>query len=143
MLYKINIPGLETDPVPMATPFVPIQQTPDHGTFNRLNVTFRVDEKLNNYLEMHSWLRNITKMDDFQEFAALKSHPEYTGLGLQSEIMLTILSSAKNPQIAFTFHGCFPISLSDLQFDAAMGDVEYLTANVQFLYTNFDYSRDL
>jgi hypothetical protein len=143
MLYRINVPGLETDAVPQATPFVPIQQTPDHGNFLPLNITFRVDEQLQNYLEIHSWLRNICKMDDFLEFASLKKQPEYTGLGIQSEIMLTILTSAKNPIIAFTFHGCFPISLSNLQFDAAMGDVEYLTASVEFLYTNFDYSRDL
>jgi hypothetical protein len=111
-VYRINVPGLETDAVPQATPFVPIQQTPDHGNFLPLNITFRVDEQLQNYLEIHSWLSNICKMDDFSEFASLKKQPEYTGLGIQSEIMLTILNSAKIPVIGFTFHGCFPITIN-------------------------------
>ncbi len=82
-------------------------------------------------------------MDDFSEYASLKRRPDYTGIGIKSEIMLTVLSSQKNPTIAFTFTGCMPVSISDIQFDASLGEVQHAVATVQFVYDTFDYDRDL
>jgi hypothetical protein len=141
MLVKVNIPGISVPAVEEATPFVFLPHTGDHGKFNILTATFQVNEDLRNYLEIHSWLRNIGKMDDFNEFKSLSTVPQYTGLGLTSEVMLTILDSAKNPMMTFTFHDAIPTDLSDLTFDAKLPDIMYLTATVDFRYSTFDYER--
>jgi hypothetical protein len=142
-LVKCNIPGISIDHVKEITPFVPLIQPGDHGEFQPLTVSFRVDEDLQNWLEINSWMRNIAKMDDFAEYAALEKQPEYGGFAIRSEILLVVLTSAKTPKIAFTFHDCMPASLTDCVFDAAMTDVNYLTATVTFAYSNYDYDRSL
>jgi len=140
-LHKINIPGVQAPSVVYQTPFVELTQTADTGKYNNLIVNFRVNENLTNYLEMHSWIRNIAKLTDFQEYASLKQNPEWTGLGLTSEVLLTILDSARQANYTFTFHGAFPISLSDLDFDVMDPEVNYLNATVELDFDFFDYER--
>lgn len=140
-LTKVNIPGIAVPSCPQPTPFINLTETGDHGEFKPLRVTFRVDENMQNYLEIHSWMRNIAKMDDFEEYKSLSQYPDYTGLGLKSEIILTILDSSRNPNMSFVFHGTFPIDLSDLEFSVDVSDIEYIVATVVFDYDNFDYTR--
>ena len=45
------------------TPFKEIPVQGDHLTFDNLEITFLVDEKLENYRELHQWLVGI----DFQK----------------------------------------------------------------------------
>jgi hypothetical protein len=140
-LHKVNLPGLDL-PMPVQhTPFVDIPYEGDHVKFNELSATFHVDERLNNWLEIHSWMRNIGKADDFMEHKALHDKLPHSGLAIKSEIVLTLLNSAKDPYMHVTFHDCMPTTLSDVVFDATMPDVKYLTADVKFIYSNFDYER--
>jgi hypothetical protein len=142
-LHRINIPGITLEMVEEPTPFVNIPIEGDHGKFNNLIATFQVDEDLKNWLEIHSWIRNLAKMDDFAQHKSLSKNPEWTGLGLTSEIILTILNSAREPNFSFVFHGCLPMSLSDLVFDSKLSDVKYLISTVEFRYMNYDYEKVL
>jgi len=141
MLTRCNIPGVSLPTIPEHTPFVDIPIYGDHLEFNTLNVSFQVSEDLKNYLEIHSWIRKLAKAEDFEEFKSLSKVPEYTGLGLSSEITLTILDSSNQPSMTFTFHTCYPIALSDMIFDAQSVDVKYIVATAEFKYMNFDYER--
>ena len=58
--------------------------------------------------------------------------------GVVSTVVLTVLTSAMNPQMEFHFYDAFPISLSALDFDSANTDLEYFTATVGFRYTNYE-----
>ena len=138
---KVNLPGVKLPPVEYKTPFPDIAETGDHLEFNPFQVTFIVDENLNNWLEIHSWMRNLGHADDFIEYAALEAKPDWTGESLKSEIILTILDSARDPFMHVTFHDCIPIDLTDISFDSTLTDAKYLTATATFNYTNFDYER--
>jgi hypothetical protein len=140
-LHRCNIPGIKLPSIQVKTPFVDLTQSGDQGEYNDLIATFRVDEDMRNYLEMHAWMRNLGKMDNFDEYKSLSQYPEWTGQGLVSEIVLTVLDSSKNPNLSFIFHGCVPTNLSDLWFDVAMDDVQYLVATIAFDYDWFDYER--
>src|SRR6516225_6142511 len=70
---KVNLPGVKLPPVEYKTPFLYISETGDHLEFNPFQVTFIVDENLNNWLEIHSWMRNLGHADDFIEYAALEA----------------------------------------------------------------------
>jgi hypothetical protein len=137
-IYKMNLPGISTTPVNQPTPFINIPWTGDHLQFSPLYVQFKVDENFNNYMEVHNWLRDITKADNFKEYKDLAKNPYYTGSGVESEIIVSILDSAKNPNVNFDFHGAFPVALSELVFDAQLKDVEYITATATFAYMNYD-----
>ena len=60
------------------------------------------------------------------------------GLNLYSDGTLAIYNSADNPNFKVEFENLFPYSLSPLQFDSQVTDVQYLTATVNFKYTIYN-----
>ena len=54
---------------------------------------------------------------------------------------LHIVTSAYNPAFIVEFRDLFPVSLTNLQFDATISDVEYITAEVTFKHQQF-FLRD-
>ena len=51
---------------------------------------------------------------------------------------LNVLSSSQTANFKVKFLDMFPVSLSDLDFDATDSDIDYLTANVTFKYTIYN-----
>ena len=62
---------------------------------------------------------------------------ERSEINLTSDGTLTILSSINTPLFAVKFLDMFPTSLSDINFDSTLTNVEYLTAEVSFKYLNY------
>ena len=54
---------------------------------------------------------------------------------------LLITTSQYNPAFVVEFRDLFPVSLTNLQFDATISDVEYITAEVTFKHQQF-FLRD-
>ena len=54
-----NIPGVNMGDAIFPTPFKEIPTQGDQLTFDNLEITFIVDEKLENYKELHQWLVGI------------------------------------------------------------------------------------
>ena len=50
---------------------------------------------------------------------------------------LHIVTSQYNPAFVIDYRDIFPVSLSGLQFDATITDVEYITADVTFKHQQF------
>jgi hypothetical protein len=134
------VPGLILPATHQPTPLMDIPVFGDKVTFNPLVVTFKVDEDLKNYFEIHSWMRALGNADDSDNFKALAANPQYTGIGLKSEILLTIENSARRSNFNVTFYDAFPVSLSDLAFDATASDLATVTASAEFRYLNFDHA---
>lgn len=124
--------------VPTNNPFVKIPYAGDHIDYNELAIEFAVDENLQNYLEIHNWLKALGKPDDFGEYATLAQVPQYTGLGLKSDAVLMILDQKKLPNFIINFEDSFPTALSNIDFDVRDTEVRYLTASAVFVYTKFD-----
>ena len=53
----------------------------------------------------------------------------------------TLVTSQYNPAFIVEFKDIFPVSLTNLQFDATISDVEYITAEVTFKHQQF-FIRD-
>ena len=51
---------------------------------------------------------------------------------------MNVLTSSNVPNFKVKFLDMFPVSLSDLDFDATDGDIDYLTADVTFKYTLYN-----
>ena len=138
---KANIPGISIGATPeQANPFVAIPYQGDHAQFNELEVTFRVDENLQNFLEIQNWIRALTFPEEFEQFAALFKAKPGSGDGLKSDASLVITTNGKNPNFECLFQDIFPISISDLVFDTTDESVNYLDATVQFRYTLYKIS---
>ena len=152
-----NIPGINLGEVVIPTPYKDIPYIGDKITYENLSVQFLVDEHLENYIELHNWMIGLGFPKSRQQFtdfrsttsntanAAGKSNNDIGIVGqpvperpLYSDATLTILSNKNNPLVECRFADCFPASLSGLNYTQQVGDVEYLTASVDFRYKLYE-----
>ena len=132
----VNLPGVSlTDNYTQPTPFRDIPLPGEKLSYDRLTMTFLVDENLENYQEIHGWLRGLGFPGGYQEFKTLldagidrfptsknsvlgdagrsKFGAPSTG-GVFSDATLSILTSKNNAVVDVRFRDVFPISLSGL-----------------------------
>ena len=119
--------------IPFAEVQTPYRNVPIAGSggisFGDLSVRFLIDEELKNYHSIHSWIRKYGLSD--KQLIPGESD-------LYSNARLMILTSHSNTNHIVEFTNIFPISLSGVPFDATVGDVEYLLADVTFKYEKYD-----
>jgi len=96
-------------------------------TYGDLNLTFIIDEDLKNYSSIWNWIRDNGNAE---------TDGEVEGLGY-SNGQLMIATSNYNESFFIDFENLFPVSLTDIQFDASITDVEYFTATVAFKYRRY------
>ena len=142
-IQSAEVPQITIPSTQHPTPFVARKIPGDHITFDPFNISFLVDEDLQGYLEIHNWLMGIGFPNEFDEYADLASQPSVLGLGIYSDISLTVLTSAKNPNFEIIFKDAFPISLSTLNMEATVdaGGVSYQTVHAAFDYTSYSIQR--
>jgi len=138
---QANIPGLNLGVTEQTSYLTDIPVPGDKLQFQDLNLRFLVDEDLENYLEIQHWLRGLGFPDSLKEiYEWQSSNPNAPRgeLNYTSDGTLNVLSSSNTPNFKVKFLDLFPVSLSDLDFDATDSDIDYLTANVTFKYTIYN-----
>ena len=152
-----NLPGINLGESILPTPFKQVPVMGDDLTFDNLEITFLVDEKLENYIELHQWLVGIGfpkartqfssfRKDESQTFPTVESvKGDVTNPGTPSGIQamfgdatLTIMTSKNNPVIEVRFSDLYPVALSGLAFNQQETDVTYLTATATFTYKLYE-----
>ena len=154
---EANIPGITLGEGTFATPLKDLPLLGDKLTYDDLTITFIVDENLENYIEMHTWLTSIGFPKDrsqFKDFRSTTSNMSTTTRGeskdigdvrattpelaMTSDSVMTILTNKNNPVVECRFKDVFPTSLSGLTYSQNQTDVEYLTAEVNFKYQIYE-----
>ena len=158
---SVNVPGISLGDATQATSFKNIPLPGDKLTYEPLQMTFLVDENLENFQEIHGWLVGLGFPRDHNEFQNLltagtdrfpsqstsqstepgkvKFGAADTG-GTFSDATLTVLSSKNNAQVEVRFRDVFPTGLTGLQYNQQAADVDYLTATVSFQYLVYDFA---
>jgi hypothetical protein len=136
---SVNVPGVSIEAIDMVTPFANIPYAGNNVSFEELSVTFIVDEHLKNWIEIYDRIIALGLAEGQEKYRLLKASTDLTPRGgTVSTIVLSILTSAMNPQMEFHFYEAFPISISSLDFSSSATDVEYFTATAGFRYTNYE-----
>ena len=161
-----NIPGITLGESSYPTPMTDMFVTGDKLTFETLNITFLVDEELQNYRELWEWLVGIgapkqhpqwtealTKGDGLTtSFTAVGSDDDMTvrdaavnkatstEKNLYSDANLIIYSSKNQPKVEVKFSDMFPTSLSGLDYTQEATDVEYFKATASFRYMYYEFA---
>tara|TARA_B110000263_G_C15046735_1_gene391051 strand:- start:42 stop:575 length:534 start_codon:yes stop_codon:yes gene_type:complete len=134
-----TVPGVSIEGIDVFTPHATIPFAGNKVSFEELTVRFIVDEHMKNWVEIYDRIIAMGLAEGHEKYRLLKdSNPVHPRGGGYSTIVLTILTSAMNPQMEFHFYDAFPISISALDFDSSAGDVEYFTATTSFRYTNYE-----
>ena len=134
---KVNIPSIVLQSPETNNPFVKIPYPGEHLNFGDLQLIFAVDEDLQNYLEIHNWIKALGKPENFNQYKEIQDVVSWTGDGIYSDISLMVLSSTKMSNFEITFVDGYPVSLSDLVFNTVDENVNYITASVVFKYTYY------
>jgi 4-hydroxyphenylpyruvate dioxygenase-like putative hemolysin len=131
---RANVPDVTMPTTEVVSPFRNLPIVPSGGVaFGDFSVSFIVDEDLKNYNSIHKWIRDNGNADQMQR--TTKESDIYTNAQLH------IVTSQYNPAFVVEFRNIFPVSLSGLQFDATITDVEYITAEITFKHQQF-FIRD-
>ena len=157
-----NIPGISIPSPTQPTPLADIPLPGDTISFDDLNVTFMVDENLENYREIHGWMYGIGFPISRTQFGALvdagkdrfptqgkdslKTDPGKVKYGAKplgpifSDATLNVLTSKNNANIEVRFSDVFPTALTGLDFNQQADDVSYLQATVTFKYKVYEFA---
>jgi hypothetical protein len=139
-VQQVSIPSITMGETPIPTPFTKLQFPGDQAVFGDLVIAFRVDENLDNYMELYSWMRSMLRVDEFGDATAWAnevSNP-MSDDRVFSDASLIINNSAMNPNKEVKFIDCFPNSLSDVPFMTTMSDVDYVECTCTFKYRKFE-----
>ena len=58
-----------------------------------------------------------------------------------SDAVLMMLTSNKNAQVKVTFQNLWPVTLTGIQLDSSVAEVDYITADATFAYTIYTVER--
>jgi len=137
-VQSCTLPSTSVSFVEFQNPFNKITR-PSKMQFSDFELTFKIDEDFNNYLEIHKWMEGLGFPDEFAQHAKLRAQP--TGFGEMSDCSLVVLSSAKNANMQVLFKDAFPIELTSVNFDSTDEDVNYVTATCTFRCLRFEISK--
>jgi len=132
-----NIPAMNLGIQNQSTPFraLPLEGFIEYEPFN---LTFIVDENLENYLILHNWIRALGTPDDTMERKTykLKMQQEFgkNNNDLYADGTLMVLNSNFNHNFDIVFEDLIPMGLNALEFNASVDGTEYATASASFRY---------
>jgi len=157
----VNLPSLTISETSQPTPFVDLPMPGTKLTYGTLTMTFLVDENLENFQEIHGWIRGLGFPEDYLEYGnlaqagndrfpggsnAVSTEPGKVKYGTTkqgavfSDATLIVLTSKNNPIVECRFRDLYPTSIGELQYDQQATDVQYLTTTVSFNYSRFDFA---
>lgn len=129
---EVVIPGLTMNPATQGSPFSTVYRPGDRAEFGTLDVTFLVDEDLNNYQNIFNWIIGMTYPSEFSQYTNL-----IEGDGLYSDATVVTQDSSKTSNVEFVFNDIFPISLGSITMNQQEEDVTYASATVTFQVNNY------
>ena len=138
-----NIPSISMGNAIQSTYFKDIPVPGDKVEFGDFTLRFIVDENLENYIQIHKWIRGLGYPESLREIFDLQTEreegaPQKESMDIYSDGTLQVLTSNYTPQFNIVFKDMFPVELSALDFDATNNDIDYFTAEVTFKYTIYN-----
>jgi len=156
---EATLPGIEMGFTQQNTPFKDIPIIGDKLTYGSLDITFIVDEYLENYISLHNWMTGIgfpSSREQFSNFRDVESNAGSPGQrkipivdqvststpdrNLYSDAFLMLLSNKNNPIVEVIIENMFPVSLSSLAYSQNATDVDYMSASCTFQYQIYRFN---
>ena len=153
-----NIPGINMGEAMFDTPFKNFGVMGDKLTYENLEITFIVDEFLENYRSLHEWMTAIGFPKDRKQFRDFRSNTSNTpsasintpstervgattpANALFSDANLIVLSNKNNPVLQVDYQNIYPVALSGIQFSQDGADVQYITSSATFSYQIYEFT---
>lgn len=121
--FKIQnsaVAGVQLGSTQFATAYADLTIPSNKLTFDPLQLKFLVSENIQEWIDVFSWMLDLSKNADLTESAEL-----------------TILSSQNVPLVRFIYKSIWPLALGDIQY-TTVGDEEVATCDVSMVFDTFD-----
>ena len=135
---SVNIPNINLGVAIQSTYLKDIPVPGDKIAYGDLEVQFFVDENLENYLQIHDWMRALGFPESIGETIPLDINPDDLEGSAYSDGTLLIYNSSFNAVAKVSFKDLFPASLTPVPFTADATDINYIMATASFKYTIFN-----
>lgn len=142
---ETELPGINLpDTAIQVSPFVTRYTPGDKLEYEPLSLSFQVDELLQNWLEIHNWMRALGKPTDYAERRSLAIQGGIKGTRTNldySDATIVVLSAKNNPTYEIQYKDCWPTQLTPIKWSAADSANDIITAQVTFRYLYYDIVR--
>ena len=114
-------------------------------TYGDLTLRFLVDENMENYISVYTWLKGLGFPETTQEYKDLTTDKDGQRDNKEAfcDGTLRILNSNYREVAKVKFTDLFPTSLTSLDFDATNTDVQFFTAEATFKYTIYNLTSSI
>lgn len=139
----VTLPQVGIDVIKAPTPFNALNLGGTSLNYGDLQVTFLVDEDMRNYNELYQWMSDITIERVESQYSKINvKKTTDPNAGPRVDARLTILNSAKAPNVTFELIDVFCTGLTPLAFDTRNIDVKYLTCTATFNFREFNITMN-
>lgn len=132
---ECTIPGITLPEATFTTPFTDVPEPGDKMQWEPFVIKFMVDENMQNYLAVWSWIISLGFPNSYEEFLDGANRQ----LIHKSDGFLQILGSNNTIVKTVKMSDMFPTSLSAVSFTSTDIDVQYIQATAEFRYSTFKF----
>ena len=122
---SVNLPSLSIIPQELPSPQfgVPYKIPIGRYSYENMSISFIVDSKMDNWLQVYNWLQQLSTPEDY---TTVIDHEDKFSDGT-----LTIMNGSYNPIKEIKLNNMFPIGLSGIQFSTVVVDTEPVIATAR------------
>ena len=136
-IQEANLPNLILEAQDQPTTLgIPVKRPIGAYRFENLTLSFLVDEKMTNWLEIYRWMRHLGNIDTDT------NNNELPFESWQSKGYLYLTKGTYNDNLKVIFHEVFPVALSGLKFMTDSPATAVQKATVTFAYTYYSFDPD-
>ena len=131
---SVNLPSLtvSTMEVPAPALGVPIRSPVGRYSYENMSVSFLVDEKMDNWLEVYNWMYDMSTAET--DCRVLNPYDK-----ILSDATLTIMDGSYTPMKRVIIKDIFPVGISGIQFSSVVVDTEPVIATATFAFTSYEF----
>ena len=140
---RVNIPAVILGDTFQPTPFLNTPVEGDTLTFEAVNVSFILDEDLQNYREMYDWMTALGFPREYGQFTELQDAKTVSeSTSKYSDMSILLHTNKSNPNYIIKFTDVFPTSLSAVQFDTTASSLDPIVVDATFAFQGmFDIQK--
>lgn len=123
-----NIPGITLPNAVQPTRFSDVPQPGDNLNWDNFTIEFMIDERMDNFLTIWTWIRNLGMAESDADFDITK---------MTSPGVLQILGANNTAIRTVFFDDLMPVSLETITFTSTESDITYIQGSVEFMYSTY------
>lgn len=140
LCFDVKFPSVTINRIDVQTGINPYPVAGNKLLYDNLTLSFKIDENLENWLEIYNWMRGLGTPSSSDEFVELLNTNDVRRKGnvVTYDGTLFTLTNKMSSNVKFFFNDMFPINLTGPELtlsNVPQGIV--LTASVTFAFTRF------